>query len=73
MDERLRAALVAIATHEPYPVEVWTPLTEAEEDAIGLALDRSGVRFARDRTYAAWGRHIGARYREMAREALDAG
>lgn len=73
MADELRATLVAIAAHEPYPVEVWTPLTEAEEDAIRLAIRATGVRHALDRTYAAWGRHIGARYREMVREALDAG
>lgn len=73
MADELRAALVAIAAHDPYPVEVWTPLTEAEMVAVLDALDASGVRHALDRTYAQWGRHVGAQYREMAREALDAG
>lgn len=73
MTDELRAALVAIAAHEPYPVEVFTPLTKAEEETIRLAIRATGVRHALDRTYAQWGRHCGARYREMAREALDAG
>lgn len=66
----LETALGAIAALDPYPVEVWTPLTEAEEEAIRVAIRQSGVRHPLDRTYGAWGRLVGARYRALAREAM---
>jgi hypothetical protein len=68
--ETLEAALAEIAAHDPYPVEVFTPLTAHEEGAIREALRTSGVRHPLDRTYAAWGRHVGRQYAEMARRAL---
>lgn len=64
------AALQAIAAHDSYPEEIFTPLTEDEANAVCEAIGRSGVRNAYDRTYAIWGRHVGGMYRRMAREAL---
>lgn len=67
---QLEAALAAIAALDPYPADVWTPLDAAELVAVLAALDTSGVRHARDRSFAHWGRQVGARYRALAREAL---
>lgn len=67
---RLRAALEGIAAHQPYPADVFTPLTAQEEEAVRAALRASGVRHPLDRTYAEWGRAVLRQTAEMARVAL---
>lgn len=67
---RMRAALAEIAALAPYPEDIWTPLTSAEEEAVRGAISASGIAFPLDRSYAQWGRYIGHQYREIARKAL---
>lgn len=52
--ERARAG----AQDNPYPVEVWTELTAAEEAEILNAIRGTSVRNATDRAYASWGRRL---------------
>lgn len=68
--DRLRAALAAIADHQPYPADIFTPLTAQEEEAVREAIRAATVRYPLDRTWAQWGRCVLAQTAEMARAAL---
>lgn len=54
----LRAALAEVAAFNPYPADVFTPLTALEEFAVYDALRATTLRHPVDRTYAHWGRAV---------------
>jgi hypothetical protein len=54
----LRAQVAEAEEYNPYPVEVWSELTTAEEDEILTALGDTSVRHATDRLFASWARRV---------------
>jgi len=62
---RLRAVVGALVAHDPYPVEVFSELTEAEQGEINAAMRGTSVRHPLDRTYASWGRRVLAALRDQ--------
>jgi hypothetical protein len=55
----------ALVAHNPYPVEVFSELTEAEQGEINAAMRGTSVRHPLDRTYASWGRRVLAALRDQ--------
>jgi len=56
---------------DPYPPDVFTPLSEEELHACVAALQASGVRHAPDRLHASWARHLHEVAVHYAQEGLE--
>lgn len=68
-----QAALREIAAHQPYPDDIWIPLTAEEQQTLHAAMLATTVRHPLDRLYAGWGRQVLAQTAALATQALNGG